>query len=52
MELLDTNAQGRIDFESLLSFCFAETIPELGSPNGMGIRAMFLEEETERSRRE
>lgn len=49
VELLDTNAQGRIDFESLLSFCFAETIPELGSPNGMGIRAMFLEEETEKS---
>ena len=49
VELLDTNAQGRIDFESLLSFCFAETVPELGSPNGMGIRAIFLEEETEKS---
>ena len=45
VELLDTNAQGRIDFESLLSFCFAETVPELGSPSGVGMRVMFLEEE-------
>jgi Ca2+-binding EF-hand superfamily protein len=49
VELLDTNAQGRIDFEGLLSFCFAETVPELGSPNGVSIRAMFLEDEAARS---
>ena len=45
VELMDTNAQGRINFESLLSFCFAETVPELGSPNGLSIRAMFNDEE-------
>ena len=44
IELLDTSGQGRIDFESLLSFCFAETIPELGSPNGAGIRSIIAED--------
>ena len=38
VELLDTNARGRIDFENLLSFCFAEgvkdvTIGEYVNPN-------------------
>jgi Ca2+-binding EF-hand superfamily protein len=31
VELLDTNAMGRIDFESLLSYCFSE---EITSPHG------------------
>ena len=33
VELLDTNAKGRIDFISLLKFCFYEAGPELGLPN-------------------
>jgi Ca2+-binding EF-hand superfamily protein len=36
VELLDTNAMGRIDFESLLAFCFASLDPDLlQSPNGI-----------------
>ena len=45
VELMDINAQGRIDFESVLKFCFAEAVPELGSPNEVSIRAMFNDEE-------
>ncbi len=36
VELLDTNAMGRIDFESLLAFCFSSLDPDLlQSPNGI-----------------
>eukprot|EP01039_Chlorochromonas_danica_P007340 gene7340-8122_t len=40
VELLDTSAMGRIDFDSLLAFCFAEQLhihDSLPSPHGMHV---------------
>lgn len=37
VELLDTNAMGRIDFDGLLIFCFGSTEHDLQSPHGMVI---------------
>ena len=38
VEILDMNSSGRVDFESLLNFCFADSVPnnELGSPAASG----------------
>jgi len=37
VEILDMNSSGRVDFESLLNFCFADSVSnELGSPVASG----------------
>jgi len=37
VEILDMNSSGRVDFESLLNFCFADSVVnELGSPGASG----------------